>query len=144
VLLLIDADTGETAGAAAGLLPPVLARDVDMTIAVLPGAGARGGFGLVSGMARAIIRRATGLEMVAPLSGQRAVRAEVLGSIRLAERFGVEVAMTIDAHRIGATIREVRLPFDHHHTGRTLAGFTHRARQGVDIVSVGVPRMARR
>src|SRR5687768_6413723 len=47
IYVLIDADTGPTASAAAALLAPVQQGRADMTIGVLPGAGRSGGFGLV-------------------------------------------------------------------------------------------------
>ncbi|MDP8955316.1 MAG: hypothetical protein M3N37_10480, partial [Actinomycetota bacterium] len=101
---------------------------------VLPSAGGRGGFGAVRRLAAAGIRRATGHRPSAPLSGQRAVRSQLLRSLPLAERFGMETAMTIDARRAGARVVEVDVAMDHRHTGRSLAGFAHRARQGADVL----------
>lgn len=141
VYLLIDADVTATAAVADRLLVPVLDDDADLVIGVLPIAGRRGGFGLVRRLAAAGIRRASGLDVRAPLSGQRAVRATLLREQLGAERFGLEVAMTIDAARRGARVLEVDVPMDHRHTGRSLAGFGHRARQGVDIVRALVPRL---
>lgn len=134
IYLLVDGDTGATASEATRLLGPIAAGDADLTVAVLPAAGRRGGFGVVSTVAAAGIRRAAGLDVTAPLSGQRAVRGPLLRGIRLAPRFGLEVAMTIDAARAGARIVEVPTRFDHHHHGRTVAGFAHRARQGADVL----------
>ena len=141
VFLLIDADLATTAGAADLLLEPVLAGEVDLAIGVLPPAGGRGGFGKVRDVAARGIRRACGLEVRAPLSGQRAVRAELLRDLDDAERFGLEVAMTIEAQRRGARIREVDVPMDHRHTGRSVAGFRHRAGQGIDILRALWPRL---
>ena len=134
VYLLVDADIGATAVVAEHLLGPVVAGEADLTVAVLPAAGRRGGLGGVRRLAAAGIRRATGTEVRAPLSGQRAVRAGLLRSLPLAERFGLETAMTIDARRAGARVVEVDLPMEHRHTGRSVAGFRHRAGQGVDVV----------
>jgi hypothetical protein len=141
VFLLIDADLATTAGAADLLLAPVLDGDADLTIGVLPPAGGRGGFGKVRDLAARGIRRACGLEVRAPLSGQRAVRADLLRDLVDAERFGLEVAMTIDAQRKGARVLEVDVPMDHRHTGRSLAGFRHRAGQGMDILRSLWPRV---
>lgn len=142
VYLLIDADVAGTAAVADALLAPVLDGRADMTVGVLPAAGARGGFGKVRGMAAAGIRRACGFEARAPLSGQRAVRGEVLRSLLpLADRFGLEVGLTIDAVRAGARVEELDVPMEHRHTGRTVAGFRHRGRQGVDIVRALWPRL---
>lgn len=149
VFLLVDADVGASAAGASALLEPVLAGRADMTIAVLPPAGRRGGLGMVRRMAAAGIRRATsgdgrpGFEATAPLSGQRAVRAPLLRRLVFAPRFGLEVGLTIDAVRDGATVLEVPVAMDHRHTGRRLAGFSHRGRQGLDIARALWPRLAR-
>jgi hypothetical protein len=141
VYLLIDADVGDTAGAASVLLAPVLSGAADMTVGVLPAAGSKGGFGRVRELARRGIKRACGFEARAPLSGQRAVRGELLRSLALADRFGLEVGLTIDAVRAGARVVEVDVAMDHRHTGRRLAGFRHRARQGGDVVRALWPRV---
>jgi hypothetical protein len=47
--------------------------------------------------------------------------------------FGMEVGMTIDAVRAGHRVLEVALDLTHRATGRTPAGFAHRARQLVDF-----------
>ena len=143
VYLLIDADVGETAARAAALLPPVLDGEADMTVAVLPAAGGRAGFGSVRRLAGAGIERATGgrFRPRAPLSGQRAVRAALLRELPLAERFGLETALSIDAVRAGARLVEVEVPMEHRHTGRSLAGFRHRATQGAHIARALWPRL---
>ncbi len=144
VVLLLDADLGATAAGAEPLLGPVRAGEADMAIAVLPGAGGKGGFGLVKRLSTAGIRRACGFEARAPLSGQRAVCREVLDHLGSAERFGLEVALTIDAVRAGARVVEVEVDIDHAHTGRRLAGFRHRGRQGSDIARALWPRLTQR
>jgi len=141
VYLLVDADVGPTASAVEALLAPVTAGEADMAVGVLPGAGARGGFGLVRRLAAAGIERATKQDVEAPLSGQRAVRGELLRSLALAPRFGLETALTIDARRAGARVVEVPVAMDHRHTGRTVRGFSHRGRQGADIARALWPRL---
>lgn len=138
--LLVDADTAGTAAATAPLLHR-LGGDADLCIGVLPPAEGRGGFGTVRNVAAWGIRRACGFEATAPLSGQRAVRAPLLRSLELADRFGVEVAMTIDAVRAGAGVVEVPVAVDHAHTGRGVAGFSHRAAQGFDLLRALWPRL---
>ncbi len=144
VYLLIDADLAGTAGAADLLLGPVLADEADLTIGVLPPADGRGGFGKVRDLAARGIARACGRRTRAPLSGQRAVQAGLLRSLSSAERFGLEVAMTIDAERAGARVVEVDVPMDHRHTGRSVAGFRHRATQGSDVIRALWPRLTSR
>jgi hypothetical protein len=143
VYLLIDADLGQTAALAEALLPPVLGGEADMTVAVLPSAGGRAGFGHVRRLAGAGIERATGgrFRPRAPLSGQRAVRAALLRELPLAHRFGLETALSIDAVRAGARVVEVDVPMEHRHTGRSLAGFRHRATQGAHIARALWPRV---
>lgn len=141
VYLLVDADLGDTAGLAEALLGPVLAGEADMTVAVLPSAGKKGGFGSVRALAAEGIRRATGFEPRAPLSGQRAIRGALLRSLPMASRFGLETGLTIDALRAGARVVEVDVAMDHRHTGRRLAGFRHRGNQGIDILRALWPRL---
>jgi hypothetical protein len=158
VVLLIDADVARTAQAADVLLAPVLDDRADLVVGTLPAAAGRGGFGTVRRIARAGIRRACGVEVVAPLSGQRAIDAPLLrrllaggdgdpagavagGQGGLGARFGLEVAMTIDAVRAGARLVEIPVPMEHRHTGRGVGGFTHRGRQGADVVRALWPRL---
>jgi hypothetical protein len=41
----------------------------------------------------------------------------------------MEIGMTVDAHRAGYRLVEVELELEHRATGRSAAGFLHRARQ---------------
>ncbi|WP_027356031.1 glycosyltransferase family 2 protein [Desulfofundulus thermocisternus] len=130
VILLIDADLGASAVQARKLLLPILEDEADMTVACFPAARRRGGFGLVKGLARAGIRWYTGLVMDAPLSGQRALKREVLQHLLpFASGFGVEVGMTIKAARLGFRVREIPVVMTHRETGRDLKGFIHRGKQ---------------
>lgn len=137
VLLLLDADLGPTAGRAAALVEPVLVRDADMTVAVLPRPAGSGGFGLVKGLARAGIRTlGRGFLASAPLSGQRALDpAAVAACTPFASRYGAEVALTVRALRAGLTVAEIPIPMAHTATGRDLAGFAHRGRQFLDVAA---------
>ncbi len=141
VYLLIDADLAETAGSADALLDPVLTDEADLVVGVFPPAAGRGGSGRVKAVAGAAIRRATGRDVREPLSGQRAVRRGLLAELPSADRFGLEVAMTIDALRADARLVEVEVPMDHRHTGGSLSGYVHRARQGVDILRAAWSRL---
>jgi hypothetical protein len=141
LFVFVDADTGQSAKEVVKLIDPILVGDSDMTIAVLPDAGKRGGFGFVSKLARRGIFRMTGMHMRAPLSGQRALRADLARSLVFAPRFGAEVGMTIDAFDGGAHVREISVPIEHDHRGRRLRGFMHRARQGIDVSRALWPRV---
>lgn len=135
IVLMIDADLGETAAETFRLLEPVLAGHADMSIAVMKApAGHKAGFGFVMRLARWAVRKYGGADVSAPISGQRAFRREVIDSIGGFESgFGVETAMTIDALRKGYRIVEVPLPLTHRLSGRDWRGFCHRGRQFVDI-----------
>lgn len=139
--LLIDADTGPSAVLGEQLLEPVLDGRADMTIAVLPSSAKRGGFGLMKRLAAGIISRETGLEMQEPLSGQRAIVGSALRSLDLAPRFGLEVGLTLDVHKLDKQILELPLAFTHRATGRSLTGFVHRGRQGFDLLAAARGRV---
>lgn len=141
VYLLVDADTRTTAAETVHLLPQVLRGEADLVIGVLPSAGGRGGFGLVRDLAAKGIHRATGFQVTAPLSGQRAIRAELMRSLELAPRFGVEVGMTIDVINAGAKVTEREVAMEHKHHGKTFGGFLHRGRQGWDVLAALRPRV---
>jgi hypothetical protein len=97
--------------------------------------------GLTLGSARRAIRSLTGLDLEAPISGQRALRPEVARAVLpFARGFGMETAMTVDAHRAGFRLVEVELDLEHRATGRSLGGFLHRGRQLRDIVRVYASR----
>ncbi|MCG6197854.1 glycosyltransferase family 2 protein, partial [Anoxybacillus sp. LAT_38] len=77
-VLLLDGDLRESAAEANDLLAPVLAGACDMAVAVLPAPARKAGVGLAKGLAHHGIRLLTGYRARAPLSGQRAVRRQVL------------------------------------------------------------------
>jgi glycosyltransferase involved in cell wall biosynthesis len=136
VVVLCDGDLADSAGALAMLVEEVRAGRADLAVAAFA-RRVGGGFGWALGFARWAIRRRCGLELQAPISGQRALRAELLPSVvPFAPRFGMEIGMTIDAARAGYRVVEVELPLAHRATGRTLRGFLHRGRQLRDFVAV--------
>jgi glycosyltransferase involved in cell wall biosynthesis len=140
VWLFADGDLGASAAGLAPVLAEVLEGRADMAVAVLPPAGGAG-FGLVKRAGNRAIRLLCGYDALEPLSGQRALTGEVLGSCRpIARGFGVESALTIDAVRRGFRIVEVDTELSHRPTGRDLRGFAHRGRQGLDIVLAVIPR----
>ncbi len=133
-LLFLDADLGETAQEAAPLIGPVREGEADMTIAVFSSRVKLGGHGLVVGLSRDGIRRATGWTATQPLNGQRCLTRAAFEAARpLAAGFGVETALTIDLLRRGFRIREVEVPLTHRATGTDLRAQLHRARQFRDV-----------
>jgi glycosyl transferase family 2 len=142
-VLLADGDLGATAGGLASLLDPVLEGRLDLVVGILP-AQPGGGFGAVRRMASWGIAALSGFRAQAPLSGQRAVAPACLDACRpLARGFGVETAMTIDAARLGFRVGEVPVSVTHRSTGRSIGGFAHRGRQGLDIGRALAVRAAR-
>lgn len=137
IVLLLDADLGKSALEAKKLLTPLLAGEVDMTVAKFITQGQKGGFGLVKRLAAWSLKIITGRSFTAPLSGQRALTKEVIGEINeFAPGFGVEVGLTIAASQAGFKIKEVPVNMKHRFTGRDLKGFWHRGRQFKDIVII--------
>jgi glucosyl-3-phosphoglycerate synthase len=135
-VLLCDGDLGASAARLRPLVEAVAAAECDLAVAVF-GRRFGGGFGLALGFARWAIRRRCGLRVEAPISGQRALRVEALRAVLpLSPGYGMEVGMTIDAVRAGYRLREYELDLSHRATGRTLAGFAHRAKQLLDFVRV--------
>jgi len=132
-VLLCDADLGASAGALTPLLEAVERGDREVAVAAFAGPSG-GGFGITLGYARRAVDRACGVRLRAPLSGQRAMPISVLsGLLPFADGWGLETGMAIDALRSGLGVEEIELPLEHRVTGRTPAGFLHRARQLRDI-----------
>ena len=115
------------------VVEPVLSGDADMAIAAF-GPARRGGFGTVVRMARRGIKNLCGVEMRSPLSGQRAVRREILDRIAsFDDGYGADVGLTLDALSAGARVIEVPVQMAHREMGKGLRGFLHRARQLRDV-----------
>ena len=139
--LLLDADLGASASHAKILLQPLVDDQVDMTIGIFPKSGRSRGFGIVKRTAARLLEQATGRRFIEPLSGQRAVSGPLMRSLKLADGFGLEVALTIDAHVAGARIVEIAAPFSHRPSGRGPKGVAHRARQCRDVVKASAVRL---
>ena len=132
-VLVCDADLGESAGELVPLVNAIEAGNCDLAVAKFAHPDG-GGFGFTLGFARRAVERLCGVRLEAPLSGQRAMRISTLRElIPLAAGWGLETGMTIDAIRAGYRLEEIELPLSHRITGRTPAGFLHRARQLRDI-----------
>jgi glycosyltransferase involved in cell wall biosynthesis len=134
-LLFLDADLGDSAGAAAALVGPVREGRADMTIAVLPPQpAAGGGHGFVVRLSRRGVMRLAGFEPTQPLSGQRCLTRAAFDAARpLAPGFGVETGLTIDLIRKGLRVVEVPVPLRHRVTGRDVRAQWHRAVQYVHV-----------
>jgi glycosyltransferase involved in cell wall biosynthesis len=140
VFVLVDGDLAESAVQLPALAAAVREGRTDLAIAVFA-ARVGGGFGLAVGFAHRAIRRLTGLDLKAPISGQRALSGPAFAVVvPFAPRFGMEIGMTVDAARAGFRIEEVELDLAHRATGRTWRGFVHRGRQLLDFLAVYASR----
>jgi glycosyltransferase involved in cell wall biosynthesis len=139
-LVLCDGDLGDSARELPKLVDALDRGDGDLAVATFA-RRVGGGFGFALGFSRWAIRRRTGLDPVAPISGQRALAPDLVPAVLpFAPGFGMETAMTIDAHRAGFRLVEVELPLEHRATGRNARGFLHRFRQLLSFARVYVSR----
>ena len=144
LVLLCDGDLGESAARLGPLVDAVEAGECDLAVAEFA-RRVGGGFGVALGFARWAERRLCGFEAQAPISGQRALCADVLrGVLPFARGFGMEIGMTVDAVRAGHRVGEYEIDLSHRATGRTVAGFLHRAVQLRDFALVFLGRLRRR
>jgi glycosyltransferase involved in cell wall biosynthesis len=129
LVLLCDGDLGASAANLAPLVEAVERGECDLAVAAFR-RRVGGGFGVALGFAGWTIRRLCGARTTAPISGQRALGAQALRAcLPFARGYGMEIGMTVDAVRAGYRLREYELDLEHRATGRSLAGFLHRARQ---------------
>jgi glycosyltransferase involved in cell wall biosynthesis len=141
LVLLCDGDLGASAARLAPLVAAVERGECDLAVAAFANR-VGGGFGLALRFAHWAIRRLCGAETEAPISGQRALTVDALrASLPFAHGFGMEIGMTVDAVRGGYRLREYELDLEHRATGRTVAGFLHRAGQLLDFLRVYLSRM---
>ena len=141
VVLLLDGDLGASAAEARHLLQPVISGKADMTIAIFPRPPSRAGFGIARGLAWLAVLLLGWRRTRAPLSGQRAIARPLLDRLHIANRFGVEVALTLDALALGAKVAEIPTAMIHRPTSRSLAGFVHRGKQALDVLAAAAPRL---
>ncbi len=136
LVLVCDGDLGSSAATLAGLVEAVEDGRCDLAVAAFR-RRVGGGFGIALRFARWAIESRSGFRAGAPISGQRAMRAEVLrAALPFAPGYGMEIGMTVDAVRGGFRVLELELELEHRATGRTLGGFVHRGRQLRDFTRV--------
>lgn len=136
LILLLDGDLGSSAREAAKLLKPIRQGKADLVIAQFSRNPQRG-FGLVKGTAAAGSKFLGGVDLQAPLSGQRAMTRKVWDHLLpFAGGYGAELSANIKAGRLGFKILEVAVDMTHNYTGRDWVGFRHRGRQLTDVLRV--------
>lgn len=134
-MVLLDGDLGDSSSEVDKLIKPVLDDQCDVSIARFGKARKKGGFGLVKNLAKYGVYIYTGQKIDTTLSGQRVYKKEVIKNINyIPDRFGIEVAMTIESFRHNFRIKEVDVNMTHNETGRDVSGFMHRGRQFLDIL----------
>ena len=144
LVLLCDGDLGASAGRLAPLVEAVRLGECDLAVATFS-RRVGGGFGFALGFARWAIRRLCGQETTAPISGQRAMRVQVLRTaLPFAAGYGMEIGMTVDAVRAGYRLGEYEVDLEHRATGKSVRGFAHRALQLRDFVRVFLARRSPR
>jgi glycosyltransferase involved in cell wall biosynthesis len=140
VLVLCDGDLAESARELGALAAAVADGRAELAVGVFA-TRVGGGVGLARGFAGWAIGRRCGLRTRAPISGQRALSVTALSDVLpFAAGYGMELGMTIDAVRAGHRVLELELDLSHRGSGRTPAGFAHRARQLADFVRAYVAR----
>ena len=136
IVLLCDGDLGASAAELAALVGAVAEGRCDLAVGAFR-TRVGGGVGAALRFSRWAIERRSGYRAEAPISGQRAMRREVLEAVLpFAPAYGMETGMTIDAVRAGFEVAELELDLAHRATGKTPAGFLHRARQLRDFARV--------
>ncbi|NLX71301.1 MAG: glycosyltransferase family 2 protein [Clostridiales bacterium] len=145
IVLLLDADLGESAGEAEKLIQPIREGKADVTIARFPDNPEKSGFGMVKWLSRFGVRILTGKDMKTVLSGQRGFRRDIINPEFFRYKgFGIEFGMTVDLINRGLRIYEIDVQMTHSVTGMNWAGIMHRARQFRDISSVLLKKFAER
>lgn len=139
VLVLLDADIGDSAANVEPVIAPVTEGRAALSIGVPPSRSTGGGTpaegaGVLLNTARRGIAELCGFDAGAPMSGQRCLtrRAFELAS-PLASGFGVEVGMTIDIVRAGLTVVETDADLQPRTPGSDMTGQLHRAKQLRDV-----------
>jgi glycosyltransferase involved in cell wall biosynthesis len=136
IFILCDGDLAASARELGRLADVVRRGEADLAVAAFT-RRVGGGFGFARAFSRWAIHRRCGLRTMAPISGQRALRGRALEDVLpFAHGFGMEAGMTIDAVRAGYRVVEIELDVAHRASGRTAAGFAHRALQLIDFARV--------
>ncbi|MGI8633169.1 MAG: glycosyltransferase [Solirubrobacterales bacterium] len=131
--LLCDGDLGDSAGALVALCEAVERQECELAVAVFA-RRVGGGVGAAVAFARWATGRLCGVRPRAPMSGQRALSAEAFRLVvPFADGYGMEVGIAADVVRAGLRLGEYELDLAHRATGRSPAGFVHRARQLRDM-----------
>ena len=129
LLLILNADLGDSAVEATALVNAVLSGDADVACAVPALSDTRIRTSKAKTLARAVIRRATGWEPRSPLTSVRcATREAVQVAMPFMNGYGLEVAMTIDVLVAGLSMVEIPCRFERTGTDRFFGDFNRSTR----------------
>lgn len=145
----IDGDLGDTSIEAESLFLPVISGEADVSVAKFKSRNSmtdtKGGFGFVKTLAKKGIYFFTKKEIDTGLSGQRVFRKEVIEKMDyIPDKYGIEVAMTVQTLNNGFSIIEVPVTMNHRYSQRNLQGTIHRAKQFYDILKTFIIMYFRR
>ena len=138
-IAFVDGDLGLTSVEMEKLIIPVISGEVDFTIAKFPEVStvtnAKGGFGFVKRLAKKGVYFYTKKEINTSLSGQRVYKGEIMDYMKyVPDRYGIEVAMTIQALNGDFSFKEIPVNMTHRYTERSIQGFKHRGKQFFNIL----------
>lgn len=133
ILVIVDADLGESVSEIKKMVVPVANNEVEAAIGVVPIKG--GGLGVVRKLADFAMYYLTGKKMKAPLSGQRVLKKEIIDKVLpLQNGYGLEMGLNVAFIKQGIRYLEVDCDFKHRVTGNNISGYRHRFKQFVEII----------
>ncbi|WP_313756462.1 glycosyltransferase family 2 protein [Tissierella sp.] len=148
-IAFVDGDLGKSSIQVEKLILPIINGEADVSIAKFPKRSTmthtKGGIGAVKTLAKKGVYFFTKKEIDTSLSGQRVYKKEVIDKIDyIPDRYGIEVAMTIQTINNGFSIIEVPVTMNHRYSQRNLEGFIHRGKQFKDILKTFIIMYFRR
>lgn len=148
-IAFVDGDLGHTSIEVASLILPIISGEADVSIARFPEINrmtyTKGGFGILKKFSKKGVYYFTKKEMDTSLSGQRVYKKEVIDKIDyIPNRYGIEVAMTIQTINNGFSIIEIPVTMNHRYSQRNLKGNIHRGKQFFDILNTFIVLYFRR
>lgn len=148
-LAFVDGDLGETSIQVEKIILPVINGEADVSIAKFPErntmTNTKGGFGIVKKFSKKGVYFFTKQEVDTSLSGQRVYKKQVIDKIDyIPDRYGIEVAMTIQTINNGFSIIEVPVTMKHRYSERDIKGSIHRGKQLIDIAKTFIVMYFRR
>lgn len=148
-IAFVDGDLGHTSIEVASLILPIISGEADVSIARFPEINrmtyTKGGFGILKKFSKKGVYYFTKKDMDTSLSGQRVYKKEVIDKIDyIPNRYGIEVAMTIQTINNGFSIIEIPVTMNHRYSQRNLKGNIHRGKQFFDILNTFIVLYFRR